>query len=682
MKKLLFILFGLIAQLSVYAQPQWACKLTSTNDPNTDSFAPDEVLFIPDAYPSGKTDDGYTYCMGYTYEKDSPNNIPTIKFKLEYCNPIVAEQVLIVETYKPGAITKVEIEDVNGKVKQVYKGKATPMGDAARLFYVPFTRTSAPIRYVIVEAQPGEISGVNCIDAIALCPDKNPVDIKINVGTDIHFISAAKPLGAGVNTAYSEVFPVISPDGNTLYIDRKDDPNNITNPNDPTKKHDDIYKSVKQGDGSWSTAVNVGAPLNNWSHNFVNSISPDGNSMLLANTYNSDGSPKGGGASITKKIKGGLWSIPQNVQIEGFNNKNDYVAFFMGNSNDVLLMSIEDDDSYGEKDIYVSFPKTDGSGWTKPSNIGSVINTMQAEYSPVLASDNTTLYFASQGHYGYGGYDIFMTKRLDDTWKNWSIPVNLGSNLNTIEDNFALSIPASGKEIYFYSYTSKDTKTDIYHLDLGESKSVKPTPVYMISGTVYNSKTKKPIHADIIYETLSNGDQAGTASSDPDNGTYKIVLPAGDHYGYFAQANGYIAVHENLDVPEITEYTEVHKDLYLVPIEIGQTVNMQNVFFQQGTPTLISTSYPELDRVVSTLQNNPKIEIRIDGHTDNVGDPKKDMELSQQRADAVKTYFVSKGIAARRITTKAFGGTKPIASNATEATRKLNRRVEFTITKQ
>jgi outer membrane protein OmpA-like peptidoglycan-associated protein len=681
MKKLTFILLGLFAQAIVFAQqPQWACKLTSTNDPNKDDYAPSEALYIPDAYPSGKQCNGYTYVMGYTYEKVSAKT-PVIKFKLEYCTPIIAEQVVIVETGGPGAITKVEIEDINGKVKQIYKGKALAVKDATRLFAITFTRTLTPIRYVSIEAMPGDVTGYNCIDAVALCSTKDPLDIKINIGGDINFVQPAKPLGPGVNSSYTEVLPVISPDGRTLYFDRKDHPNNIANPDKPGTIYDDIYKSRKGDDGQWKEAVNVGKPLNNGSHNFVNSISPDGNTMLLANTYNADGSPKGAGASITRRIKGQGWSIPEELKIEGFNNNNAYVSFFMSNNNSVLLMSIEDNDSYGEKDIYVSFPKEDG-GWTKPANVGADLNTMVGEYSPTLASDNTTLYFASKGHYGYGGYDIYMTKRLDDTWKRWSKPVNLGPKVNTVDSDMAFSIPASGKEVYIYSWNGDATKSDIFHLDLGESKSIKPNPVYLISGKVYNAKTKKPIHADILYEILPGGKQAGTAGSDPDDGSYKIVLPAGKHYGYFAQAKGYMAIHENLDIPEITEYTEIQKDLYLVPIEVGQQVNMKNVFFEQGKPVMLSTSYPELDRLVRILTNNPTIEIRVDGHTDNQGDAKKNMELSQQRVDVVKDYLVNKGINAKRITTKAFGGTKPIASNATEETRKLNRRVEFTITKQ
>ena len=128
--------------------------------------------------------------------------------------------------------------------------------------------------------------------------------------------------------------------------------------------------------------------------------------------------------------------------------------------------------------------------------------------------------------------------------------------------------------------------------------------------------------------------------------------------------------------------TEIHKDLYLVPIEVGQIVSMQNVFFEQGKPLLLNNSYPELDKLAYILLTNSTMEIRIDGHTDNVGDPKLNMKLSQERVDVVRDYLVKKGVTAKRMTTKAFGGTKPIASNATEATRKLNRRVEFTITKQ
>ena len=682
MKKTVLFFTGLLLQILVIAQqPQWACKLASTNDLNKESFSPTQALYIPDAYPSGKTDNGYTYCLGFLFEKTTPTKIPTIKCKFEFCTPIIAEQVLIVESNKPGSITKIEIEDINGKVKKIYQGKAAAVTEISRLFYAPFDRTKVPIRYVSIEAMPGDVLGVNCIDAIALCPTKDPVEIKINLGADIDFVAAAKPLGKGVNSAYSDVLPVISADGKTLYFDRKDHPNNIQNPKDPEKKHDDIYVSKKGDDGVWSDAINLGTPLNNWGHNFVNAVSPDGNTLFLANTYNTDGSPKGAGVSFSTKLKGKGWTVPEELKIEGFNNKNEFVSFFMANNNRGMLMSIEDDDSYGDMDIYFTFVKPDGSGWVKPINIGPDLNTNQAEYSPVLAADNKTIYFASKGHYGYGGYDIFMTRRLDDTWRKWSKPINLGPKINTDGNDLAFSIPASGKEVYTYGWNGADSKSDIFHTDLGESKSIKPSPVFLIHGTIYNAKTKKPIVANVIYETLPGGEQVGMATSDPDNGNYKIVLPTGKHYAYYGLSVGYIGIHESLEINEFANYTEIRQDLYLMPLEVGQSMALKNLFFEQGKATMLPASYPELNRLVLHMIASPALEIRIDGHTDNLGDAKKNIELSKQRVELVRDYLVKFGINPKRITIKAFGGTKPIASNAKEETRKLNRRVEFLITK-
>lgn len=675
----MMVIAGLAFTVSNAQKIEWACKVASTNDPNTGDYGPNAALFVPDAYPSGIKENGNTYYFGLTYEQVL-KKVPTIKLKLEYCTPIIAEQVVIVETLRPGVITKVTIEDVNGKSKVIYNGKAAPTAEESRLFHIPFTRTTAPIKYVSIEADPYAVANYNCIDAVGLCADKGPVDIKINLGSDLHFISKAKSLNTKVNSSYTEVVPVISANGKVLYFDRKDHPHNTPSSANYGDHNDDIYKTVRDGNGDWQEAVNVGKPLNNGGHNFVNSITPDGNTMLIANTYNADGSIKGKGASITRRLSRSSWSLPEELTIEDFNNKNDYVSFFLANNNKVLLMAIEDEDSHGQKDVYVSFLQENNT-WTKPKNIGADVNTAQDEYFPVLASDNKTMYFSSNGHYGYGMHDIFVTRRLDDSWTKWSKPINLGPEINDINDNMGFSIPASGKEVYSYSWKDDVQKSDIFVTDLNQAKSVQPQPVFLVSGHVYNAKTKKPIHADISYELLPGGQNSGHAISDPDNGEYKIVLPVGEHYGYYAIEPGYIAVHENIDIPSASNYTEYHKDLYLIPIEAGQKLTMNNIFFEQSKPVLLASSYPELDRIVEIMKLTPKLEFEIDGHTDNQGDALKNLQLSQQRVDVVKDYLVKRGIKANRITTKAFGGTKPIAANDKEETRKLNRRVEFIIIK-
>ena len=131
---------------------------------------------------------------------------------------------------------------------------------------------------------------------------------------------------------------------------------------------------------------------------------------------------------------------------------------------------------------------------------------------------------------------------------------------------------------------------------------------------------------------------------------------------------------------EVKEYEEVERDLYLTPIETGQTVKMNNVLFYRSKAQLISTSYPELDRLAKMMDENPGITIELEGHTDNVGDRFKNIKLSQDRVGAVRNYLISKGVSEERITGKGYGGSKPIADNSAEITRRLNRRVAFKIT--
>ena len=137
---------------------------------------------------------------------------------------------------------------------------------------------------------------------------------------------------------------------------------------------------------------------------------------------------------------------------------------------------------------------------------------------------------------------------------------------------------------------------------------------------------------------------------------------------------------ERLDLKTM-QLNSLELNFTLQPIEVGTVVNLKSVLFNMGTTTLLEESYAELDAVVDFLKSNPKVEIELEGHTDNRGDAKKNLVLSQQRVEKIKSYLVSKGIAGRRVKGKGFGGTRPIATNDTEEARKMNRRVEFLITK-
>ncbi len=487
---------------------------------------------------------------------------------------------------------------------------------------------------------------------------------------DLHYAKPPEHLGANVNTPYEEMTPVISPNGRGIYFSRRFDPSNRGGANDLQ----DVYYAQLTKSG-WSKPTNLGTPVNNNGPNAVFSVSPDGNRLLLMNTYMPDGKQKGMGLSISHKTSRG-WSVPQDVKMRRFYNQSFFNEYFLSNDGKVILLAVKRNDTHGSRDLYVSFYEGNDI-WSEPKNLGTKINTPGTELSPFLAADGKTLYFSSNGHPGYGRNDIFMSRRLDESWQNWSQPTNLGSPINSEGTDAYYSVPASGDYAYYVSNENSLGKNDIFKIAL--PTAVKPEPVVLVYGKVLNSKTAQPIETGITYHYFPDDQEAGIARSNARTGYYEIVLPISQVYSFFAEKEGFYSVRDRLDLTDIKTYDEVERDLYLTPIEAGQTVKMNNVLFYQSKAELIPTSFPELNRLANMMMDNPSITIDLAGHTDNVGDRFKNVKLSEDRVAAVKNYLVGQGVESSRITGKGYGGSKPIADNSREMTRRLNRRVEFKI---
>jgi hypothetical protein len=229
-------------------------------------------------------------------------------------------------------------------------------------------------------------------------------------------------LGPNVNSIYTEKTPVISHDGKSIYFTVQGDPTNNNN-------SDDIYYSTATNDTVWSPKSAAGFPLNNSWPNSVISVSPDNNTLVLMHTYNPDGTPKGSGVSTATKTNDG-WSVPVDLKVANYYNKGASNEFCVSADGKVLIMAIQRDDTYGSNDIYASFLQDNGE-YTEPKNLGSTINTDAWEASPFLAADGVSLYFSTARHPGYGSADIFVSKRLDSTWTNWSVPQNMGPDINS-----------------------------------------------------------------------------------------------------------------------------------------------------------------------------------------------------------------------------------------------------------
>ncbi|GAB2802441.1 OmpA family protein [Rhabdobacter roseus] len=503
-------------------------------------------------------------------------------------------------------------------------------------------------------------------------------------------------LGKTINSEYNEIAPVIAPDGKTLYFARISHPQNAFG----DKGSQDIWYSENQN-GRWSAARRLPAPLNKEEYNSLYSISPDGNSLLLKGAYNAGRYETRGFSSSQRTAKG--WSPPQKLNIAGYEkmSKGQFDCGQLSTDGKVLVMSFSEKKNSKVDNIYVSFKQRDGS-WSKPQDLGPEINTDQfTETTPFLAPDGVTLYFSSDRPGGQGSNDIYFTKRIDKTWKRWSKPVNLGPAVNTDGYDAYYSVSATGDYAYMTSFTETLGKGDIVRIDLrpapakpGDTQPAQPVvpapdPVVLLSGKVLDSKTGKPVEAQIVYEDMATGEEAGTATTNPLTGEYKVVLPYGKKYSMRAVAPNFIAEGEQVDLTDSIAaiqgkgYREIaNKSLKLVPIEAGQIVRLNNISFEFGKASLTTESFPELDRIGLTMTQNPNITIELGGHTDNVGSDEANLKLSQDRADAVREYLIGKGIEPDRVASKGYGEARPIASNNTPEGQAANRRVEFKILKK
>lgn len=479
-------------------------------------------------------------------------------------------------------------------------------------------------------------------------------------------------LGPNVNSATRENQPIISADGNILIFTRKNHPQNI----DPA--YEDIWVTVKDEKGEWIPAVRFNHPINNDGNNSACHFSPDGNMMLVTNVYHASGDYiTGNGVSLAVKPDN-KWRVPQEVKIKKFKHKKGgFYNFYLSATGNELLMSIENSSGLGGNDIFVSFKE--GDYFSEPVNLGKTINTNDDEAAPFLAPDGVTLYFASRGLPGYGSDDIFVTKRLDDTWTNWSEPKNLGPEINTTRMDVDFKIDAKGEYAYMASKEDSYGENDIFRIRLSEG--AKPEPMVLITGKVYNAETKQPLGAGIEYSDLSTNKQIGSTFSTSHDGVYRIILPRGKFYSFFASSDKFYSVAENIDLTNLKEYKEIQKDLYLSPIKEGQAVRLNNVFFDFNQATLRDESKAELDRLFDVLLNNKSIKMEISGHTDNVGEKNYNQTLSENRAHAVVDYLIAKGIESERLTYAGYGDKNPVAQNTTDEGRQLNRRVEFKVTK-
>ena len=468
-------------------------------------------------------------------------------------------------------------------------------------------------------------------------------------------------LGDAINSPESEYYPTVTIDGKSFVFTRR-----------VRGINEDFYGSTRTAEG-WTTAKPLAGNINTASNEGAQNISQDGQWLIFTgcNMYGGQGSCD----LYISYLTANGWSEPENLG-NIINTEAWESAPSLSPDKRDLYFASSRAGGYGASDIYVSHLLPNGR-WSEPENLGPEINTVGSESCPFIHADNQTLYFTSNGHPGYGGDDLFLSKKGPKN--TWGKAINLGYPINTIENEGSLVIAADGRTAY-YASDRGDSKggLDIYTFEL--RSDIRPSKTLWVKGQVFDKKTLKGLPSAVELTDLSTQEVLSRVQTD-ETGNYLVTLPVGKDYAFNVNRKGYLFYSENFQLTEKSD-SVFHIDIPLQPIEANASIVLKNIFFDINKYDLKPSSTSELDKVFILLRDNPTLTIQLNGHTDNVGKPEDNLVLSNNRAQAVVKYLVTKGINAARLSFKGFGATQPVADNNTEEGRAKNRRTELKVVSQ
>ncbi|PIY13111.1 MAG: hypothetical protein COZ18_00485 [Flexibacter sp. CG_4_10_14_3_um_filter_32_15] len=484
---------------------------------------------------------------------------------------------------------------------------------------------------------------------------KNPLDIKPERLPDV------------INARKLQYFAVLTADEEEMYFTARD--------GDDPRADEDILRSIKK-DSVWQTPEKV-EELNTRSNEGTCTISADGRTIIFTVCENSGRQVYGSCDLFISEKQGDKWSEPKNMG-NLINTKHWETQASLSADGRTLYFVSTRPGGYGRSDIWKS-TRNDRGVWSAPQNLGEKVNTAGEENSPFIHVNGKTLFFASDIHLGFGGFDLFKTEIDETDPTGWKKPENLGYPINTHTDQHSLFVTTDGKTAYYSDLKigQRDIiKSDIYKFEMPEEIEI--TVSRYIKGTVYDAKTKQKLEASIDLYNLSNKQIQSSVKSDPRNGKYLFVLNEGSNYALNVNKEGYLFQSLAFDYSEGTG-ENVTVDIYLEKAEKGSKVVLNNIFFDTDKWDLKPESKTELDLIVKYLQTNPKIKVQISGHTDDVGDKAYNQKLSEKRAASVVQYLINAGIPKEQLETKGFGEAKPQVPNTSPENRAKNRRIEFEI---
>jgi len=477
------------------------------------------------------------------------------------------------------------------------------------------------------------------------------VDRKAPDGSKLEFVK-------GINTAGSELVPIVSSDGNFMYFLGVDRADNYAG--------EDVFYSERQPDGSWGTPK-LEEFFSGPSNEAVVSMSSDGNVLVLF---------IGGKPHLSKRTDTG-WSEPAPILLQ---RPFAWIGVASITRNGEALLFEAKETERSDIDLYVTFRKTNGN-WDLPFGLGSTINTPLNDRMPFLHSDFKTLYFSSEGHGGQGSFDIFKTTRLDDTWKNWSVPENLGPNVNTAKKELGFYITPAGNVAYLATTASGFGDQDIMRIAL--DAAAQPEAQVVITGTLIDG-SGKTMRGEITVEDALSKKVMQTVTTQP-NGKYAFSVPKTAKINYYATGDSLISTKKTYVDASSYQGEVAEEKLEIMSVKEaareGKAIELKDLQFDFAKSELRPDAQTELKRIYTTIKTF-QWTIEIGGHTDNIGTEQSNQELSTRRAQSVRDFLVSLGYPAEKITFRGYGPSMPLDKADSEKARARNRRVEIRVKKQ
>ncbi len=486
----------------------------------------------------------------------------------------------------------------------------------------------------------------------------------------------------GPSTGNDEYLPMLSPDNRYLYFTRK-------MPSEEKQAFDGGFKEQfvksRRVGSQFSGGIPMPTPFN--LGQFQGGVSISVNNKLLFITIVDvipyRGKERAGFGQMFdnadiffSELKDGRWDKLQSIG-SNINTPTTWEAQpSISSDNKTLYFTRVTNVFGGDMDIFKSERQPDGS-WGDPINLGDPINTPGDEKSPFMHSDSHTLYFSSNYHIGMGGYDIFYTK-MNEKSKEFNKPINLGNPINTPKDEHGFIVSRDGDKAY---YGSNDKGKDLNIFSFELYKEARPKSVTFVNGGIKNNLGKVPEGAQVLLKNTST-DQEVEAVIDQETGNYVAVITAekGQDVLLTAKKKGFAFSSQLISSDKIVVGKSVQTEkVEIKPIEVGQAYRINDINFASNSYEITPRTILVLTEFIDFLKINDNLKISINGYTDNVGDPKNNLALSENRAKAVYDYLLIEDIDASRLLFKGYGEKNPATTNKTETGRKNNRRTEFVI---